>query len=105
MEEIINQLRFFLLSVLTGIVLMLGFDVVGFLRLPIRKRKILLFLLDYIYWVVGSFFVFVMIYQMNDGQIRGFALWGIGFGILLYEQGPGKLLKKLKQKMFGKKKK
>lgn len=92
MEEIIHEARFFLLSLLTGILLLFAYDLIRVVRLFVPHKKWLVFFVDYLFWFVGSFFVFVMIYQVNDGIIRGFSVVAMVVGMLAYHFGPGMLL-------------
>lgn len=92
MEEIIHEARFFLLSLLTGILLLFAYDLIRIVRLFVPHKKWLVFLIDYLFWFVGSFLVFVMIYQVNDGIIRGFSVAAMVVGMLAYHFGPGMLL-------------
>lgn len=92
MEEIIHEARFFLLSLLTGIALLFAYDLIRVVRLFVPHKKWMVFLVDYLFWFVGSFLVFVMIYQVNDGIIRGFSLAAMVIGMLAYHFGPGMLL-------------
>ena len=39
---------------------------------------------DFLYWMVCTGTVFVMLYQENDGMVRGFALGGVVLGMLFY---------------------
>lgn len=92
MEEIIHEARFFLLSLLTGIVWLFAYDLIRVFRLFVPHKKWLVFVVDYLFWLVGSFLVFVMIYQVNDGIIRGFSVAAMVVGMLAYHYGPGMLL-------------
>ncbi len=92
MEEIIHEARFFLLSLLTGILLLFAYDLIRVIRIFIPHKKGLTFLGDYLFWFVGSFLVFVMIYQVNDGIIRGFSVVAMVIGMLAYHFGPGMLI-------------
>lgn len=92
MEEIIHEARFFLLSLLTGVLWMFAYDLIRIVRLFVPHKKWLVFLGDYLFWLVGSFIVFVMIYQVNDGIIRGFSVAAMVIGMLAYHLGPGALL-------------
>lgn len=91
MEEIIHEARFFLLSLLTGIIWLFSYDLIRVVRLFVPHKKWLIFIVDYLFWFVGSFFVFVMIYQVNDGIIRGFSVAAMVIGMIAYHYGPGML--------------
>lgn len=93
MEQIIQEGNFFLSSYLTGVFLLFFYDVMRFPRLLWNHGKLWKFVSDYIYWVVAGFFVFVLIYQVNEGAIRGFAVMAMILGMLSYYMGPQKILK------------
>lgn len=88
METIMQEGRFFLLSLLTGIVLLFLYDFFRILRLLVPHKKWLVFWEDYLFWLLAGVGVFVMIYQVNNGTIRGFSLLAILLGMLLYHYGP-----------------
>lgn len=99
MEQIIQEGHFFISSFLAGVFLLFIYDVVRFPRILWKHGKLWKFVSDYIYWVVAGFFVFVLIYQVNDGAIRGFAIMGMLLGMLSYYMGPQKILIKIVKKM------
>ena len=99
MEQIIQEGHFFISSFLAGVLLLFIYDVVRFPRILWKHGKLWKFVSDYIYWVVAGFFVFVLIYQVNDGAIRGFAIMGMLLGMLSYYMGPQKILTKIVKKI------
>lgn len=99
MEQIIQEGQFFISSFLAGVFLLFIYDVVRFPRILWKHGKLWKFVSDYIYWVVAGFFVFVLIYQVNEGAIRGFAIMGMLLGMLSYYMGPQKILKKIVKKI------
>lgn len=98
MEQIIQEGNFFLSSYLAGVFLLFFYDVMRFPRLLWKHGKLWKFVSDYIYWVVAGFFVFVLIYQVNEGAIRGFAVMAMILGMLSYYMGPQKILKRIVMK-------
>lgn len=98
MEQIVQEVNFFISSFLAGVCLLFIYDVVRFPRILWKHGKLWKFVSDYIYWVVAGFFVFVLIYQVNDGAIRGFAIMGMLLGMLSYYMGPQKILIKIVNK-------
>ncbi len=78
------ELQFFLISILWGAVILLGYDILRIFRRLIPHNSFFLALEDLIFWVLTSVFIFAMIYTMNNGTIRGFSVMGIGIGMTLY---------------------
>lgn len=88
MEEIYQEGRFFLASLLSGIVILFLYDFLRIFRCVLPHKKWAVFWEDYFFWVLSGFFVFLMIYQVNKGSIRSFAIIGIGLGMCGYHLGP-----------------
>lgn len=85
-ESILKELDFFAVSFLLGILLMLVYDFLRIFRQVTRHGSTWIALEDLSYWVMVAFVSFSMLYQKNDGLIRGFAIGGIVLGMLLYNQ-------------------
>lgn len=85
-ENIFHELDFFAVSFLLGILLVLAYDCLRIFRQLVRHGVIWISLEDLIYWIITAFAVFSMLYQKNDGLIRGFAIGGVVLGMLLYNQ-------------------
>lgn len=88
MEEIYQEGRFFLASLLSGIAILFLYDFLRIFRCVFPHKKWMIFWQDYIFWVLSGFFVFLMVYQVNKGSIRSFALLGMGMGMGAYHFGP-----------------
>lgn len=41
---------------------------------------------DVLYWIGTALLVFQLLYQENDGAVRGYALFAVAVGMLLYHQ-------------------
>lgn len=78
------QMQFFLASILSGVVLLVVYDIIRIFRRIIKHSGFLVALEDIIFWVVGGLFIFVMMYKQNDGIIRGFSILGMLIGMLFY---------------------
>ena len=85
-EDIFREMDFFVVSFVLGIVLVLIYDCLRILRRLIRHGVIWISLEDLCYWVFTAFVIFAMLYQKNDGLIRGFSIGGIVLGMFLYNQ-------------------
>lgn len=77
-------------AILLGISLCVGaglFFLYDMLRIFRRIKKhgtLLIGIEDFLYWLICAVVVFLMLYQENDGMVRGFALGGILIGMLAY---------------------
>jgi spore cortex biosynthesis protein YabQ len=88
------ELQFFLISILWGGILLLAYDVLRILRRLVKHGLVLIAIEDLIFWLIASLFIFSMIYQRNNGIIRGFSIIGMILGIILYHFSISDLLVK-----------
>ena len=88
MDTIIHEGQFFLFSIFSGILLLFAYDFFRILRAIIPHKKWVIFIQDYLFWLISGFFVFIMVYQLNSGAIRGFCIMGILLGMWGYHYGP-----------------
>lgn len=84
MEGINLELRLFLSSIVWGIILIVFYDCLRIFRRVLKHNKFWSAFEDVIYWTVSGFLIFRLMYQMNDGAIRGFAIVGVIIGMVLY---------------------
>lgn len=71
-------------SVLLGAVLFFCYDVLRIFRRIVPHGTVWISFEDMIYWIGVTGAVFFMLYQTDDGMIRGFSLGGIAVGAGLY---------------------
>ncbi len=84
-SETIGQEAVFLgTSILLGAGLFFLYDILRIFRRIVPHGNIWIGVEDFIYWLICTGAVFVMLYQENDGMVRGFAMGGIVLGMLLY---------------------
>lgn len=83
-QEISVELHFFMISVLWGGVILLAYDCLRIIRRLIKHGIFFVAAEDLIFWVAASVFIFSMIYNQNNGIIRGFSVMGMSAGMLLY---------------------
>jgi spore cortex biosynthesis protein YabQ len=83
-KAILVELRFFLTSVIWGMVLLVIYDVLRILRRVIKHNAFFVAFQDIIYWVVSSVLIFHMMYNQNNGIIRGFAILAMLLGMIIY---------------------
>ena len=71
-------------SVLLGMVLFFLYDILRIFRRIVLHGAIWVGIEDFLYWLLCTGAVFILLYQENDGMVRGFALGGVALGMLLY---------------------
>lgn len=86
MNQFINmEVKFFLMSVAWGAILLVMYDCLRILRKVVKHGAVLMSMEDIIYWTISSVLIFRMMYRLNDGIIRGFSLLGILLGMVIYK--------------------
>lgn len=85
-ESIFRELDFLLISLLCGCFMVLVYDALRVFRRIVKHGTVWLAIEDMVYWISCALLIFAMLYQTNDGLIRGFAIGGIIIGMLLYNQ-------------------
>lgn len=84
-SESIGQEAWFLwISILVGAGLFFLYDILRIFRRIVPHGNLWIGLEDFLYWLICTGAVFVMLYQENDGMMRGFAFGGLLVGMLLY---------------------
>ena len=91
-DFILSEINFFLASFLWGALLFLAYDLLVILRRVIRHPKFFIAFEDLAFWITASILIFRMMYQMNDGVIRYFAIISVILGMKLYQITLGKLI-------------
>lgn len=83
-EGIFTEAVFLGISVLVGMGLFLLYDMFRIFRRIVPHGVIWIGVEDFFYWLLCTAAVFLMLYQKNDGMIRGFAIGGVIIGMVLY---------------------
>ncbi|MDF2510384.1 MAG: hypothetical protein K0S04_250 [Herbinix sp.] len=99
-EEIIMQLQFFAISILWGAIVILTYDFLRIFRRLKKHGNIMIATQDILFWIAASLFIFVMIYQENDGIIRGFCVMGMAIGMVIYHFMLSEFLVKMITRLF-----
>lgn len=60
------------------------YDIFRIKRKAIKTRSITIYIEDLIYWIIASLVMFGVVYYSNDGEIRGFILFGTVTGVITY---------------------
>lgn len=83
-EDIHQEILFLLISLALGEGLVVFYDVFRIFRRILPHGVIWISVEDILYWIVCALLVFGMIFQTNDGLVRGFSIGGICIGMLFY---------------------
>ncbi len=81
-----DELEFFGMAVLRGVLLLAIYDLVRIFRRVVPHGNVVVAVEDVIYWVGTALLVFQLLYRENDGVVRGYALLAVAVGMLLYHQ-------------------
>lgn len=100
-EMITTEVHFFLGSFLSGVLLVAAYDIFRFFRRIVPHSKAVVNTEDIIFWTGASIFIFRMIYQLNDGKIRGFGIFCMICGMLLYHFSLSDGLVEFSYRIFG----
>ena len=84
-QDIVQEVVFFLHSILMGLVITFAYDWVLIVRKLFRHGRFLMSVEDFIYWFVCGIGVFYMLYKENNGVLRWFAVMGAALGMLFYK--------------------
>ena len=84
-QDIVQEVAFFLHSVLMGLVITFAYDWILICRRLLKHGRILMSVEDLIYWFVCGISVFYMLYRENSGVLRWFAVMGAALGMFFYK--------------------
>lgn len=84
--HIIYEVKLLLYSFLTGAGLMITYDLLRIFRIFIPHSYVFVGIEDMIYWVYAALVTFSLLYEQNDGGLRGYAVAGVFLGMLLYDK-------------------
>lgn len=84
--EIINESVFWCCCFLTGIAITIVYDLLRIARRVVRHPYLLVALEDVVFWIFVSGVLFLLLYHMNNGTVRWFAVFGLFVGMLFYKK-------------------
>lgn len=85
MSEIVKlQGYLFLITILCGFAIGLFYDIIRIFRRIVIHPNWLINIEDTFFWIISSLFLFIILFNQNDGVLRGFVILGITIGIFLY---------------------
>lgn len=84
-QDIVQEVTFFLHSILMGLVITYAYDWILIFRRLLKHGRILMSVEDLIYWFICGIGVFYMLYKENSGVLRWFAVMGAALGMFFYK--------------------
>lgn len=84
-QDIVQEVTFFLHSILMGLVITFAYDWILIFRRLLKHGRILMSVEDLIYWFICGIGVFYMLYRENSGVLRWFAVMGAALGMFFYK--------------------
>ncbi len=85
-DAISLQCSFFLISVLWGVIILVIYDVLRIIRRIKKHKWFTIAAEDLLFWIFVAFLIFRLMYEQNNGIIRGFAVLGMGLGMVIYNR-------------------
>ena len=82
--SVTNQVKLFFLMILSGLLIGFFYDLLRLTRKIIKHKDFFVQLEDFLFWIVISGGIFLLILGKNFGQVRFFCIGGIFFGLFFY---------------------
>lgn len=80
------ELQFFLVSIMWGVIILIIYDGLRIFRRVVSHKWFFVAMEDVTFWVLSAFLIFRMMYEQNNGIIRGFSIIGMTLGMIVYNQ-------------------
>ena len=84
-QNIVQEITFFLHSILIGLIITFAYDWVLIIRRLVKHGRLWMSVEDLIYWFACGIGVFYMLYRENSGVLRWFAVVGATLGMFFYK--------------------
>ena len=81
---ILSEAAFFAVSFAAGALLLSGYDILRAFRRAFSHSARWIALEDFVYWCAAGIYLFLLFYEKNNGEIRGYAHAALGIGMLVY---------------------
>lgn len=101
-QDIVKEIDFLLNFVLLGVLITFAYDWFLILRRLIKHNMFWISMEDFIFWIGCAVSAFGMLYRLNNGIVRWFAVAGAAVGMLLYKKTISRLVIKTVTKFLSK---
>lgn len=99
-EVILGQLRFILWMMCGGMAILAGYDVLRLFRWLVPHGAVWIAVEDLFFWGAASVPAFILFLKMHDGQIRWYGVVALLSGIVLYEVGISRPVRRVLCRIF-----
>ena len=84
--EVVDQGIFWLSCFITGAVITFIYDQIRIVRRVLPHGSVLVAVEDILFWFFAAIVIFSLLYRMNAGTLRWFAVFGLAAGMYLYKK-------------------
>ena len=84
--EVIDQGIFWLFCCVTEAVITFIYDQIRIVRRVLPHGSVLVAIEDLLFWLFAGIVIFSLLYRMNAGTLRWFAVFGLATGMFLYKK-------------------
>lgn len=89
-----QQLELITASFAIGMLVVFLYDIILIFREIIRRRFFWIALEDFLFWTATAIAVFCVIYRINEGIVRGYAICGFFLGMFVLQWSVGERMVK-----------
>lgn len=82
--SISEQVRVFLYAIIGGMLSVFIYDIFRIRRRTIQSGNLLIYIEDFVFWLIATVIIFCTIYLSNETKIRGYVFLGIAIGGIFY---------------------
>lgn len=82
-----DEVSIFLEAAWNGMMIAVLYDVLRILRRVVKHSDVVVGIQDYIFWVAAGIMIFSMVFQSNDGVLRGYIFLALLLGACSYHKG------------------
>ncbi len=98
-RTIFYELRLAASGILTGIGLMMVYDLLRIFRMFCPHNYFVISIEDFFYWIYSALLTFSLLYEQTDGVLRGYVIGSILLGMAVYRRTAGSILLKYLKKV------
>ena len=80
------EVRLVGMSTVLGFILMASYDFLRLFRFFVPHGRLWTGIEDFFYWIYAGTATFMLLYELNDGGVRMYAVAGVFAGMILYDK-------------------
>ena len=95
-----NQAHIFIYTIVVGAILGLIFDFFRIMRRKGNTKDVLVYIQDIIFWLIVTVVIIVTTFLINNGELRGYMIFGYILGGIFYILLFSKVIRKIFSSIF-----